>query len=324
MFGLKNDIEEEKTFEESLEEFNRTFDASDDVIIGAGSGLSTAAGYRYSGEIFDTYFRDFKEKYGIRDMYSGGFYPFPSLEEYYGWWSRHIWLNRYSPIPSDLYERLLDKVKAKNYFILTTNVDHCFQRAGFDKERLFYTQGDYGLFQSRDPGGASKGKTYDNKYIVKDMLLSQGFSILEDGTLLMPETGKLKMTIDTELIPYCPDDGKEMVPNLRSDDTFVEDAGWHEAAGRYGDFLAQHGISAYGFFTADGREKVDHSYDGKVLFLELGVGANTPGIIKYPFWRMTFETKNATYVAVNKGEVYAPKEIMRRSILIDGDIGGVF
>lgn len=291
-------------YETSVRKLKQAVDDCDAVLIGAGSGLSTAAGYRYSGEVFDTYFADFKKRYRIRDMYSGGFYPFPSMEEYWAWWSRHIWLNRYVPIPNDTYARLLDAVREKDYFVLTTNVDHCFQRAGFDKQKLFYTQGDYGLLQSVSPRGASAGKTYDNQELIRPMLLSQGFQIGEDGALVIPEGAQIQMEVDPELIPRCPDDGGLMVPNLRADDTFVEDDGWRRAQARYHDFLRRH--------------------DGlKVLYLELGVGGNTPVIIKYPFWRYTDQNKNAVYACVNMGEALAPPQIIDRSILIDGDIRGV-
>jgi len=291
----------DKPYDESLGELSDALSNCDSVIIGAGSGLSTAAGYLYAGEIMDRYFRDFQEVYHIRDMYSGGFYPFPTRGEYWAWWSRHIWLNRYRPIPNDLYERLLDLVRGKDYFVLTTNVDHCFQRAGFDKSRLFYTQGDYGLFQSVSPGGAARYKTYDNETIVRQMLLSQGWEITPDNMLKIPAGGNIRMTIDTSLIPVCPDDGEDMVPNLRSDDTFVEDAGWHEAATRYNAFLERH-------------------ENRHILYLELGVGNNTPVIIKFPFWRQTLENKNAVYACINKGAAIAPPKIRNRSILIDADI----
>lgn len=305
---------------DNIIKLKKAINEADAVIIGAGSGLSTAAGYTYSGERFNKYFSDFIEEYGIRDMYSGGFYPFPDMETFWAWWSRHIWVNRYAPIPTDLYERLLSTVVDKDYFVLTTNVDRCFQRAGFDKERLFYTQGDYGLFQSVNPQGASKNKTYDNKESVRKMLLSQGFEIADDLELIIPEGREVRMRIDSDLISICPDDGEPVTVNLRSDDTFVEDLGWHQAAARYGDFLAIHGIEAEGFFTADTREDVDRTYDGKVLFLELGVGANTPGIIKYPFWQMTYDSPNAIYACLNMGEAVAPREIKNRSICIDCDI----
>lgn len=297
---------------------------ADAVIIGAGSGLSTAAGFTYSGDRFERYFGDFAARFGIRDIYSGGFYPFPDAETFWAWWSRHIWVNRYAPVPTDLYERLLQAVQAKDYFVLTTNVDHCFQRVGFAKDRLFYTQGDYGLFQSVRPHGPSRGKTYDNEETVRQMVLSQGFEIAPDGNLRIPEGKEIRMTIDPALIPTCPDDGGPVTMNLRSDDTFVEDAGWHAAAARYGDFLARHGIEARGFFTADSRAKVNRDYDGKILFLELGVGANTPGIIKYPFWQMTYDCENAVYACLNKGESFAPEEIRDRSICIDGDMMEIF
>lgn len=290
-----------KGYKESVKELKEALDTCDAVLIGAGAGLSTAAGYKYSGGIFDRYFGDFRDKYGIRDIYSGGFYPFPSSEEYWAWWSRHIYLNRYTPIPSGLYDKLLLIVKDKDYFVLTTNVDHCFQRSGFDKKRLFYTQGDYGLFQSRNPHGASKGKTYDNEDMIRKMLISQGFEFGNDGALIIPDGKKIKMEIETRFIPCCPDDGAEMVPNLRSDNTFAEDEGWHRAAESYSEFL--------------------HKNDGRrLLFLELGVGGNTPGIIKYPFWQMTAQNENAIYACINMGEAAAPNDIMEQSILIDSDI----
>ena len=320
MFGRISGTKGTQTYEQSIAALKVALASCDAMMIGAGSGLSTAAGYRYSGDIFDTYFSDFKEKYGIRDMYSGGFYPFPSIEDYWAWWSRHIWLNRYAPIPTDLYDRLLTLVQDKDYFVLTTNVDHCFQRVGFDKDRLFYTQGDYGLFQSGRPHGASDGKTYDNEEAVRKMILSQGFEIAGDGNIIIPDGKLIRMTIDTELIPVCPDDGEMMVPNLRCDDTFVEDEGWHAASTRYGNFLASHGVKSQGFFVGNSKVKQLSDYDGQILFLELGVGGNTPIIIKYPLWQMTASKKNAVYACINLGEAVAPREILDRSLLIDGDI----
>ncbi|HIS56193.1 MAG TPA: Sir2 silent information regulator family NAD-dependent deacetylase [Candidatus Merdisoma merdipullorum] len=255
---------------------------ADAVVIGAGSGLSASAGFTYGGERFFKYFGDFAEKYGIRDMYSGGFYPYKTLEEYWAWWSRHIYYNRYVEPPVPVYQRLLELVKEKDYFVITTNVDHCFQKAGFDKERLFYTQGDYGLWQCSGP---CHQETYDNEEQVRQMIAEQK-----------------DMRIPTELIPRCPRCGKPMNMNLRSDAAFVEDAGWHRAARRYEAFIGR----------MDG---------GRVLFWELGVGANTPVIIKYPFWRMTHQNPEAVYACVNYGEAYAPREIAGRSICIDGDIG---
>ena len=254
---------------------------ADAVVIGAGSGLSASAGFAYTGERFQKYFGDFIAEYGFRDMYSGGFYPFQSLEEYWAWWSRQILVNRYEKAPKPVYDQLLELVEDKDYFVLTTNVDHQFQLAGFDKKRLFYTQGDYGLWQCSGP---CHQKTYDNEAVVKKMVAEQ--------------KGR---RIPSELVPRCPVCGAPMTMNLRTDDTFVEDAGWHAAARRYEDFLRRHA----------GRH---------VLFLELGVGGNTPGIIKYPFWRMTRQNPRAVYACVNLSAAYCPKELRKRTICIEGDI----
>lgn len=294
----------ERTFEENIAILREQLDTVDAVVLGAGSGLSTAAGYVYTGERLTRYFSDFVKKYGIRDMYSGGFYPYSSMEEFWGFWCRYIWVNRYAPIPSDLYERLFALVKDKDYFVLTTNVDHCFQRSGFDKKRLFYTQGDYGLYQSSEPRGASRGKTYDNEESIRSMVLEEGWKILDDGSLAAPEEGTVRMTIPKDLVPVCPDDGKLMTTNLRADDTFVEDAGWHEAAARYQEFLSEH-------------ENLH------VLYLELGVGMNTPVIIKFPFWKYTERNKKAFYACVNLGEAGCSDRIEKRSVCINAGIDEV-
>lgn len=253
-------------------------------MIGAGAGLSTSAGFMYSGERFDKIFSDFKSKYGFTDMYSGGFYPYSSLEEYWAYWSRYIMCNRYSDAPKSVYNDLFELIKDKDYFVITTNVDHCFQKAGFDKKRLFYTQGDYGLFQCSRP---CHNKTYDNADMVKKMFAEQR-----------------NMKIPTRLIPTCPVCGNPMTMNLRCDDSFVQDEGWNEAAQRYYDFL--------------------HKYENrKILFLELGVGANTPMIIKYPFWQMTAQNLHAVYACINNGEAECPAELKKRSICINEDIGKV-
>lgn len=257
-------------------------DTADAVVIGAGSGLSASAGFTYTGERFRQYFGDFIEKYGFHDMYSGGFYPFDGLEEHWAYWSRYIYINRYLDAPNPVYHDLLKLVQDKEYFVLTTNVDHCFQKAGFDKHRLFYTQGDYGLWQCSKP---CHQKTYDNEAVVRRMMAEQK-----------------DMKIPSELVPHCPRCGTPMSMNLRADDTFVEDEGWHAAAQRYTDFLRRH-------------------EEQHILFLELGVGGNTPAIIKYPFWRMTYQNPKAVYACVNLSEAYCPKEIQKRAICIDGDIG---
>ena len=269
---------------DNMERLRQELHAADAVVIGAGSGLSTSAGFTYTGERFEKYFDDFIQKYGFRDMYSGGFYPFETLEEHWAYWSRYIYINRYMDAPNPVYQNLLGLVRNKDYFVLTTNVDHCFQKAGFDKDRLFYTQGDYGLWQCSKP---CHNKTYDNETVIRKMFAEQK-----------------DMKIPGELVPRCPVCGAPMSMNLRADDTFVEDEGWHDAAGRYEDFIRSHeGL--------------------RVLYLELGVGGNTPGIIKYPFWRMTYENPKAVYACVNFGEAFAPTEIKDRSICVDGDIGEV-
>ena len=288
-------------YEEQVRKLKEKMQNVEAIVLGAGSGLSTAAGLSYSGERFQKYFFDFAKKYPIRDIYSGGFFPFESPEEFWAWWSRHIYFNRYIDAPSDVYGNLKKIVEGKDYFVLTTNVDHQFQRAGFTKERLFYTQGDYGLFQSSRPTVA---KTYDNQEIVEKMLEAQGFVRDNWGIFQLPEDKKLKMSIPTELIPICPDDGLPMTMNLRTDESFVEDAGWKMAAKRYQDFL--------------------HSHKGKhVLYWELGVGMNTPVIIKFPFWQYTEENPNAYYACLNLGEAGCSREISERSICLNADIGQV-
>lgn len=290
-----------ETYSDKLNRLKAALNDAEAVIIGAGSGLSTAAGFTYSGERFQRYFHDFADKYQIMDIYSGGFYPFRDFEEYWAWWSRHIWVNRYMNAPKPVYNNLFALVQDKDYFVLTTNVDHCFQKAGFDKHRMFYTQGDYGLFQCSDP---CHSDTYDNEDSVRGMIEAQGYMITEDNDLVVKNGESPKMAIPSELIPYCPKCGKPMNVNLRSDRTFVEDKGWHIAHNRYADFLRRH--------------------DGcNILLLELGVGGNTPVIIKYPFWRMTAKNKNATYACINYGEAFAPDEIREQSICIDVDIDKV-
>lgn len=254
------------------------------MVIGAGAGLSASAGLIYSGQRFRRYFGDFQAKYGIRDMYSGGFYPFESPEESWAWWSRQIMVNRYTKAPKPVYADLLDLVEGKDYFVLTTNVDHQFQLAGFEKKRLFYTQGDYGLWQCSKP---CCQQTYDNEEQVRQMVEAQR-----------------DMKIPTALIPRCPYCGESLTMNLRCDDAFVEDSGWHQAARRYEDFVHRH--------------RGTH-----LLLLELGVGFNTPGIIKYPFWKMTAQNPQAVYACVNVGPSYCPPQIQQQSLCLHEDLGRV-
>ena len=287
--------------EEHIELLKNEIQNADAVVIGAGAGLSTSAGFTYSGERFEKYFFDFIKEYGIRDMYSGGFYPFPNDEIRWAWWARNIYFNRYVKASKPVYDELFSLLKDKDYFVITTNVDHQFQNAGFDKKKLFYTQGDFGLFQSVNP---QIQKTYDNEEWVMKAMEAQGFVKDKNGVFSIPESGEILMRIPSELIPKCPDDGSDMTNNLRIDSSFVEDEGWHTAAEKYSEFLEKH--------------KNNH-----VLFLELGVGGNTPVIVKYPFWYMVMENKKAVYACVNYQEAFCPNELEERSICIDGDIGEV-
>lgn len=284
-----------------IEKLHNALVQAEAVVIGAGAGLSASAGFTYNGERFHKYFWDFEEKYGFKDMYSGGFYPFSLLEEYWAYWSRYIYINRYMDAPKPVYQQLFKLVKDKDYFVITTNVDHCFQKAGFDKQRLFYTQGDYGLFQCSGP---CHQITYENEDIVRKMAESQGYIINGNGILDLPDGVTPGMAVPSGMVPYCPICHKPMSMNLRVDDTFIEDKGWHQASGRYAKFLDRH-------------KNLD------VLFLELAAGFNTPSIIKYSFWRMAYEWKKATYICLNYGEAYAPDEIKKKSVCINGDIGEI-
>lgn len=281
MFSKMSTTRSTESCSRQIERLRAALDSADAVVVGAGAGLSTSAGFVYTGERFEKYFSDFAAKYGFRDMYSGGFYPYSTPEEHWAYWSRYIFVNRYMDAPKPVYDELLTLVKDKDYFVITTNVDHCFQKAGFDKQRLFYTQGDYGLFQCSVPCDID---TYDNEETIRRMVAEQR-----------------DMRVPTELIPKCPKCGKPLTMNLRADDKFVEDEGWLRAAARYEDFLKA-------------------KKDGAVLFLELGVGYNTPGIIKYPFWRMTAQNPCATYACINFGEAVCPVDIERQSVCIDSDI----
>lgn len=286
--------------EQKLSAFQEMIRQADTLLIGAGAGLSTSAGFVYGGERFHRYFADFEERYGFHDMYSGGFFPFPTLEERWAYWSRFVFLNRYCDPPKPVYPALLKLVQDKDYFVLTTNVDHCFQKAGFDRRRLFYTQGDYGLWQCSKP---CHDKTYDNKDQVLQMVEAQGFQITGQG-LKLPAGVRPRMSVPTELVPHCPKCGAPMSMNLRADNTFVQDNGWYAAAGRYDDFVRRH-------------------EDTPVLYLELGVGLNTPGIIKYNFWQQVYQNQKAQYVCVNKGQSYAPQELAGRSLCLNGDTAGL-
>ena len=278
MFFSRLTRQSTQNFSTQVDKLRGALAEADAVVVGAGAGLSTAAGYTYSGPRFSRLFGDFAARYGFSDMYSGGFYPYDTLEEHWAFWSRYVMCNRYDPIPGRVYQQLLNLLRDRDYFVLTTNVDHCFQRAGFDKQRLFYTQGDYGLFQCSRP---CCQETWDNEDAIRAMVDQQS-----------------DLRIPSELVPHCPHCGAPATMNLRSDGTFVEDEGWHKAAARYSEFLRRH----------EGM---------RTLYLEIGVGGNTPGIIKYPFWQMTAANPRATYACVNLGEACAPRELERQSILIN-------
>ncbi len=265
----------------SITQLRQALNDADAVLIGAGAGLSAAAGFTLTGPRFTESFADFIEKYHFRDLYSAGFHRFDTLEEHWAFWSRHIYIDRYVDIPNDTYDLLFKLVADKEYFVITTNVDHCFQKTGFDKERLFYTQGDYGLWQCSLP---CHQKTYDNETAVREMLARQR-----------------DMRIPSELVPRCPVCGAPMAMNLRIDNTFVEDAGWHQASNRYQDFV--------------------HRYrDKQLLLLELGVGNNTPSIIKYPFWRLAVQQPNITYATISLKNAVCPPQIDEQSICIQANI----
>ena len=300
--SLGNNISfSDKTNDEEIKRLREAINNTDSIVIGAGAGLSTSAGFTYSGERFEKYFFDFAEKFNISDMYSGGFFPYPNEETKWAWWARNIYFNRYIKAPKPVYKDLLALIEGKDYFVITTNVDHQFQNAGFDKTRLFYTQGDFGLFQSLN---RKNKNTYDNEEWVMKAMEAQGFVKDSDGVFDLPKNGKIAMRIPSSMIPVCKDDNYPVTMNLRIDDSFVEDEGWQIASERYYNFLDEHKRS-------------------KIIFLELGIGANTPIIIKYPFWQMVKDNKNAIYSCINYGEAYCPEQIKDRSICINEDIGDV-
>ncbi len=284
MFSRKKIMTSTEGYSDKINRLKAAIDEADAIIIGAGAGLSASGGIEYAGERFQNNFADFIAKYHFSDMYSATFYPYNSLEEYWAYMSRHINVNRYAAPVGKPYTDLLELMKDKDYFVITTNVDHQFQKAGFDKRRLFYTQGDYGLWQCSTP---CHNETYDNSETVTRMIDEQK-----------------DLHIPAELIPRCPKCGKPMSMNLRCDYTFVQDRGWNAAAKRYEDFIRRHRSM-------------------KALYLELGVGSNTPVIIKYPFWKMAAQNPLAVYACVNLSEAVCPREIEKRSICIDADIGQV-
>lgn len=263
-----------------LDKAKKAIDEADYIIIGAGAGLSTAAGIDYTGERFEKYFKDFIEEYGFTDMYSSGFYPFESQEEKWAYWARHVFANRYDVGKTSVYQKLLKLVEDKEYFVLTTNVEHQFWINGFDDERIFATQGDYGLLQCEK---ACHDRLYPNK--------EQVFEWVEKTE---------NFRIPSDLVPKCPVCGGNMDLNLRKDSYFVEDAKWHEMNKNYYDFL--------------------DNIDGKFVFLEIGVGFNTPGIIRYPFEQMTYNNSEATLIRLNLDYPQAIPENKDNTISFDENV----
>lgn len=273
-----------EALEKAIAQAKERFSWADCIILGAGAGLSASGGLLYHGERFMKYFADFHEAYGITDIYSGGFYPFSTPEEQWGWWCRHIYYNRYAPPPCPVYTELFHLLQDKDYFILTTNVDHQFQKAGFDKKRMFYTQGDYGLYQCSTPCSQD---TFQNQDSVEAMIQAQ------EGRF-----------VPTALLPLCPHCNAPMTPNLRKDSSFVEDEGWHRASEQYQQYLQQ-------------------SRGKKTLFLELGVGYNTPGIIKVPFLQQCYQREESFFLSINQDYWKIPSELKGKSLLLQGDISQI-
>lgn len=271
-------------YEDQIDRAAKNIRNTDCVIIGAGAGASTAAGIQYGGKRFTDNFAEFIKKYGeyyMTDMYAAGFYPYPSEEAKWGYWSKHALMNRFDPPALPLYTELYDIVKNKEYFVLTTNVDHQFYKAGFDEKRIFATQGDYGKIQCQK---ACHPKTYDAKDLFRKM-----------------DKARRDCLIPSELVPKCPVCGGNMAMNLRCDNYFVEDEAWHEAADRYAGFLEQH-------------------KDKKVVLLELGVGFNTPIIIRFPFEKMVRENSSYSLIRLNMDEAVVPESFGERAIGIGGDM----
>ena len=268
MFEHFRKTKEPEPIEARIQRLKTALQDADAVIIGAGAGLSAAAGYTYAGARFERHSGTSSRNTASRTCIPAAFIPLPRSGN-----------------------------TGRGGAVLTTNVDHCFQRAGFDKQRLFYTQGDYGLWQCSRP---CHDETYDNEETVHQMLLAQGFAITENGELETPDWCEIQMAVPTELVPRCPRCGRPMTMNLCADDTFVEDAGWQQASGRYQEFLRAH----------EGQ---------RLVYWEIGVGYNTPVIIKYPFWRRTAQNPNATYVCMSRSHADCPDEIRGRSICLAGD-----
>ena len=253
---------------------------ADYIIIGAGSGLSTAAGLLYSGEKFEKDFREFIEKYHFDNLYSASFYEFKTQEEKWAFFAKMIKLNRYNEKPLKLYQELYEIVKNKEYFVLSTNVDGQFYNSGFDKDKIFEVQGDYSYLQCEN---ACHNKLYNNKELVEKWLRN---------------TKNCK--IPSDLVMKCPVCGGNMDMNLRKDANFVQDENWYRQSEKYEDFLSR-------------------SKGKNVVLLEIGVGFNTPGIIRFPFERMTAISEKTTLIRINKDYPNPMLEIENKTISFDED-----
>ena len=258
---------------------------ADAIIIGAGAGLSDAAGIHYIGDKFEHDFKDFIKKYGIKDLYTSSFYPFETEEERWAYWAKHIYFSYYERRHTKLYSELFSLVKDKNYFVITTNTDGQFINNGFDKEKVFEVQGSYSKLQCIKP---CHNKLYDNEDIVNKMVKSI------DKDLKIPSS----------LVPKCPVCNRNMSVNLRCDDTFVEDDNWYKMQNKYDEFVLENN-------------------DKNVLLLEFGIGFNTPGIIRFPFEKMTFMHDNFKLIRFNDKYAMVPNEIKERSISVTDDIGKI-
>ena len=267
-------------YNKRISEVKKLINEADYILIGAGAGLSTAAGLEYSGESFEKNFKEFIEKYNFPDLYSASFYDFNTQEEKWAFFAKMISLNRFNKEPLKLYQELCSLVKEKDYFIITTNVDGQFEKAGFEKEKVFETQGDYAYLQCEI---ACHNKLYYNYDLVNEWLKNT-----ED------------CKIPSSLVPKCPVCGGNMEMNLRKDANFVQDENWYKQDKRYGEFL-------------------DKSQDKNLLLLEIGVGFNTPGIIRFPFEQMVYNNVNTHLVRINKDYAFVSKEIEDKTILFDED-----
>ena len=271
-------------YNKRISEVKNLINEADYILIGAGSGLSTAAGLEYFGESFEKNFKEFIEKYNFPDLYSASFYDFNTQEEKWAFFAKMISLNRFNKEPLKLYQELYSLIKVKDYFVITTNVDGQFEKAGFEKERVFETQGDYAYLQCEN---ACHNKLYYNYDLVNEWLKN---------------TKDCK--IPNNLVPKCPVCGGNMEMNLRKDANFVQDENWYKQDKRYGEFL-------------------DKSQDKNLLLLEIGVGFNTPGIIRFPFEQMVYNNINTNLVRINKDYAFTNKEIKNKTILFDEDVNTI-